>query len=104
MTEEQEAPTVTVEQIRAFIKAQPDDRPLKFDECISDRGCGCVMVHYGKEVLQLECDFSCTFDLWERTYGSNDGTVLAVIETSILNICRLFTEETYGELKRNLGL
>jgi len=40
---------VTKEQFFNFIKAQPDDRELRFSESSTNQPCGCPMIHYAKE-------------------------------------------------------
>jgi hypothetical protein len=50
---------ISKQQIVNFIKAQPADRPVNMQEAGSSCECGCIMVHYGKEVLGLKEVFFC---------------------------------------------
>ena len=39
---------------------QPNDRPLSMNEILSSDKCGCLMVQFAKEVLQIEEPFQAT--------------------------------------------
>lgn len=41
--------TFTLEELKAFINLQPDDRPIDMDQIYGDCGCGCVLVHFGRK-------------------------------------------------------
>jgi hypothetical protein len=51
--------------LKDFINSQPDDRLLNMDQPHSNESCGCILVHYGKEVLQLDKSFGCGLDVIE---------------------------------------
>ena len=55
--------TVTKQQIVDFINAQPASRRVNMSQNYSYESCGCVMVHYGKDVLKLD-NFGCGFNRW----------------------------------------
>lgn len=95
------------QEIIDFIKSQPDDREVDFREYNSDYTCGCVMVHYAKDVLNLP-NVNCGL----RTFFTNndgDYTKVAVLNTCIDDIvCHKVwsgnRKHTYGEVKRLMGL
>jgi len=98
--------TVTRQQIIDFVRAQPNDRPVNMDEnSNNETGCGCVMIHYGREILKLsQNDFEgCGCTVWE---GFN-GDILAKIENrerieKILSV-KLYFRGTYGDIKTKLS-
>lgn len=68
---------VTIKEFHAFIKAQPDDRPIDMGENRDDHPCGCVMVHYGRKYFPGQF-ISCGFYTW-----LGDGETLAEFEKGI---------------------
>lgn len=85
---------VTTKEILDFIDGQPDDRPVNLNENDSTDECGCVMVHYGKEVLGLE-DFVCGF----RRIG--DFIDLEQLINKIVDFDGI-RPKNYGELKKRI--
>ena len=61
--------TVTVQQIKDYVLAQPDDKPVDNYQGRSCEKFGCVMVQYGKEILNLK-DFGCGHYNWEYLKNS----------------------------------
>lgn len=98
---------ITKKDLIEFIMAQPDERPIKMNESTDLHECGCVMVHYGVDVLKRK-GFSCgsvNFFLGE------DGELASLSRAPTCGLeCRLdvmipikFNESlTYGELKKRL--
>jgi len=56
--------TIKRQDIINFIKSQPSDRKVDMNEYKSKTTCGCVMVHYGKEVLDIKDEFICSSASW----------------------------------------
>ena len=91
---------VTKQELIDFVDAQPDDRPVNFKQFYSTKDCGCLMIHFGKEVLNLTNQFWCDNFSWESNCGK-----IAVIEGDnfiFYNIVSNSHVKTYGELKLNL--
>jgi hypothetical protein len=101
-----EVKDITEQEIIDFIKSQPDDRKVDFVDNLSHDKCGCVMVHYGRDVLNLK-DFACSY-LTIKSYPNEKEHVEASLEKNIKEIVGLETwhrqPETYGELKQLMGL
>lgn len=99
--------TITDQEIVDFIKAQPDDRPVRMGQCESSNSCGCIMVHYGREVLHIEEPFICGEDIFR--IASRPLKRPARLERSIFHFFNNNRTEhdemlnlTYGSLKRQL--
>lgn len=99
--------TVTKQELVDWINAQPTDRPVNMSENYSRYETGCVMVQYGKEVLQ-EDDFGCGFFCWEK--NKPDGDRFAIIERNVDIYCVLSQNlsvqhqlrgvKTFGEIQK----
>ena len=97
---------VTKEEILKFIEAQPDDREVYMGDNFSNRRCGCIMIHYGKEVLNIKNRFGCGFSSWELFNNDDDDDLVcyADMDFPITDIAQLDFQGTYGELKNRLNL
>jgi len=97
---------VTKQEILKFIEAQPDDREVYMADNFSHRRCGCIMIHYGKEVLNIKNRFGCGFSSWELLDNDddNDRVCYADMDFPIDEIAPLNFQGTYGELKNKLNL
>lgn len=92
--------TVTKQELIDFVDAQPDDRPVDFNQFYSIEDCGCLMVHFGKEVLKLKGRFSC-----DNTRWIVEGNVLAHLQGENFIFYNIVSDpqvKTYGKLKLNL--
>lgn len=93
--------TITSQEILDFISKQPDDRPINFRENYSDESCGCVMIHYGKDVLKMG-DFSCGYD----TFHDKKSEVYRLENDIFLMLGMKYSNldeiKTYGQLKQHL--
>lgn len=89
--------------LEEFINEQPDERPVDFNEPRArQEDCGCVLIHYGREVLGLRGT------LLAGVYGVRIYNEIEVSET-ISVPDKLFSNravaaginkpETYGELR-----
>jgi hypothetical protein len=91
--------TITIEEMRAYILAQPDDKPVRMREFTSEHNCGCLMVHYGRDVLGFR-DFSCgAVGFYEKVYAGGREAVLKFEMRSLIFRGLNCDAETYGELK-----
>lgn len=91
---------VTKQELIDFVDAQPDDRPIDFQQFYSTEDCGCLMIHFGKEVLNLKGRFYCDNSRWK---GANDTLAYLQGDNFIFyNIVSNSHVKTYGELKLNL--
>lgn len=91
---------VTKQELIDFVDAQPDDRPVDFNQFYSIEDCGCLMVHFGKEVLKLKGRFSC-----DNTRWIVKGNALAHLQDYNFIFYDIVSDhqvKTYGELKLNL--
>lgn len=90
-----------------FIRKQPNNRLVEATESQSCNPVGCVMVHYGKEVLELPQPFNCSFNLW---MARPDLRQVDLAETESRDmavfISKLCSAEVtnYGDVKKNLHL
>lgn len=48
---------ITFQQLKDFINSQPDDRPVDMCQNMNSEECGCVMIHYGRDVLGIPNDY-----------------------------------------------
>lgn len=60
--------TVIFKDFVEWVMKQPEDRPVDMSEIHNHSECGCLMVQYGKEVLNLECPFRCGYDNWTTNF------------------------------------
>lgn len=97
---------VTAQEIKDYVLAQSDDKPVDNNQNSSfgESGCGCIMVQYGRERLGLE-NFGCGFSSWE-----NGTTKLYRIENNEhidyifgLGLGQFLGIKTFGELKQYCG-
>ena len=91
---------VTKQELIDFVDAQPDDRPVNFQQFYSTEDCGCLMIHFGKEVLKLNGRFSC-----DNTRWMVKGNALAHLQGDNFIFHDIVSDhrvETYGKLKLNL--
>jgi hypothetical protein len=106
--------TVTRQNMLDFIKVQPNDRPINFNEVYSDQSCGCLMVHYGKHA---NFDFDCVSSaFWLDTRKRIDNVAASFEEDESGNLISYTDfvppgfisagkfELTYGELKEHLKI
>ena len=92
--------TVTKQELIDFVDAQPDDRHIDFQQFYSTEDCGCLMIHFGKEVLNIKGRFYCDNSRW---MGANHALAHLHGENLIFyNIVSNSQVKTYGELKLNL--
>ena len=91
----------TKEKFIDFVLAQPDDRPISMADIASNEDCGCVMVHFGKEVLGLK-DFACHFDYWY--YHSDLPNLKKIVEikglSDFIRALITYMVRNYGEAKK----
>jgi hypothetical protein len=103
----EEIKNITEQEIIDFIKSQPDDRAVDFADNLSHDKCGCVMVHYGRDILNLK-DFACSFTNIGTFTHQGEEVPQASLEKNIREIVGLETwrrlPDTYGELKQLMGL
>lgn len=88
---------VTKEQFFNFIKSQPDDKELNFNQFTQYSPCGCPMIHYSREVFK-ENDLNVSCRDWYGRRGSyaRFESGFHLIDFSADNIYN------YGELKQHL--
>lgn len=89
--------TVTKNEFFNFIKSQPDDKKLNFDQFTKNASCGCPMIHYSREVFN-ESDLNASGRDWYGKRGS-----YARFEFGF-NLVDFSADHTYnyGELKQHL--
>jgi len=96
---------VTEEQFFNFVKSQPDDRNICFDEYWHDVSCGCPMIHYAREVLNRN-DLNASDHAWY--VETNDETVdahVAQFENDFcLNSFSIFNHIDYTYNCTNYGM
>jgi len=66
-----------------------------------DCDCGCIMLHYGKEVINLKKDFYCGYDI----IASEDGEEQYLFDIDSINFIRLCDKsnvKTYKEAQELL--
>lgn len=92
--------TITREELEDFIMAQSPDRPVNMDEYTSNYECGCVMVHYGKELLGFD-DFKC---MSYGFYSKINNKELAFLTTGIGTIINTPWKDikNYGDIQKYL--
>lgn len=96
------SPTIiTKKDLLKFIEAQPDERHIKMSEFSDTFSCGCVMVHYGREVLKRK-DFSCSSSCFYPDDSASSGHRLENLISRLLPV-KLYERLTYGELKKRLA-
>lgn len=99
---------IQISEIRAFILAQPDDRPVNMEQGIKDSHaiCGCAMVHFAEQYAEennfLPNEISCGF-----CFISFNNEAKLVLTEPIFSLfdATPFTmplAKTYGELKKLL--
>lgn len=99
---------VTHQEIINWVNTQPANRPVTMMENYSRCPIGCVMVQYGKEVLE-EKSFGCGFFCWEK--DNRDGIRFATIEkdTNIYDVLspldmsaqyKIRGAKTFGEIQQ----
>lgn len=83
-------------RILEFISKQHKDRPIKMGESKSYDECGCLMVQFAKEELDIAKDFSCG---WASI--NDDYTLSECVD----EMFPLTTNEnlTYGELRERIA-
>lgn len=93
--------TVTKKDLLKFIEAQPDERRIEMKEFSDVCSCGCVMVHYGREVLKKN-GFGCS-NLY--FYPDDATSISCQLEGRITSLLPVNLKEslTYGELKKRLA-
>jgi hypothetical protein len=101
--------TVTKQQIVDFINVQPASRPVNMRQNYSRDLCGCIMVHYGKEVLKID-DFGCGYNDWSDAIG-NEHYAKIVDEENDITIVDIVGDwrrsgipmRNYGDLQKIVG-
>lgn len=99
---------VSKQELVDFIKSQDDAREVYMRGSNSDYECGCVMVHYAQDVLNVK-NVSCGFYDFISIEPSKDVEVVATLEESIDTtvgdeIWYSSRKITYGEIKKIMGL
>lgn len=97
---------VRIEDFKAWIRKQPDDRPVNMGQCNNWSGaCGCAMVQYGREhdLFGGNDIGGCGYDCW--SYGTGDESLCHEFENN-MTIKNLFDPDkgwrnhtTFGQLK-----
>lgn len=98
---------VTKNEFFNFIKSQPDDKELDFNQFAISTSCGCPMIHYAREILQ-EHNLNASDADW---YGINSKTHKYGTHFKFENGFSLASfmpynyqsRITYGELKQYLS-
>lgn len=90
---------ITKQEIIDFIKSQPDDRPVNMRQMVSTDSCGCFMVHYGKEVLEIKRPFFCGFQDFFNTHYSLEESIFDIVKYNTIGASEF---KTYGEFKKHL--
>lgn len=92
--------------LREFIHEQRNNRPINFtqDHVRSKGQCGCLLVHYAREVLGMKGVIECCFDAVKKPNGQ--WVQPPDVEFSSRAVHRGVTKlpKTYGQLKRVLRL
>jgi hypothetical protein len=91
---------VTAAQLLEFIKMQPDDRKVDLFDNTSNDKCGCIMVHYGKDILGIRKHFECGASSWfdfDSTLAELDTCIDDIIGIELMGF-----QGTYGELKTKI--
>ena len=90
--------TITTKEIYDFINNQPPKRKINFKQSFSWDSCGCLMVHYGKEVLKIHQEFSC------GEYAIGDDCHLKQQLSTMLcaKYDTLYRINTYGKLQQHI--
>lgn len=95
--------TVTLEQLREYAMAQPDERPINFYDNHNIHPCGCLMVHYGREYLP---EFGvCGFWGWGDPLLDAEDVALLADGRDIRDLVpfEMWSDiRTYGQLKQHL--
>lgn len=86
---------ITNQEFIDFINSQPDNRSIDMLDDNGD-GCGCVMIHYGQDVLKYSRPSAGTVCIWEK--NNFDETVVQM-EKDIFN----FIPNSYWESIKNYG-
>lgn len=68
--------TVTLEELREYIFAQPNDREVKMWQAYKSNPCGCAMVHYGKD-NGFDFDYTNLLKGWQ---GEDQTEILVALE------------------------
>lgn len=93
---------ITNKEMFDFINSQPRDRKIHMDENRSSCDCGCIAIHFGKEVLGLE-NFGAGFYYLEKLDGFGYNDPVVEYKRGFLSLapskCR---EVTYGEIQDRL--
>lgn len=94
---------ISIEDIKDFIFKQSDDRPLNMTENKSYNDCGCIMVHYGKDILNIKEPFSCGAARIGENFHIYGG--LCKLHWTVANwfVNYEASPKTYGELKKFLN-
>jgi hypothetical protein len=53
--------TITKQELIDYINSQPDDKRVDMRQCSVLGNCGCVMVQYSKEILNITDPFWCGY-------------------------------------------
>lgn len=100
--------TVTKQEIVDFINGQPQSRPVDMRENFFDEPCGCVMVHYGKEMLKFD-KFGCGYKTWhpldsfEKIAEISDSTITGILGDYHRALRQNISMNTYGDLQKILA-
>lgn len=92
-----------IEALFDFVNNQEDDRPINMRAADSTRECGCILVHFGKEVAKIGNTFTVGYIHGETLNGlegfeftSDKETPFFITNCCAANVCN------YGEAKRIL--
>jgi uncharacterized radical SAM superfamily Fe-S cluster-containing enzyme len=96
--------TISIKDFAAFIESQPDERKINMHEFdpkfFPGRNiCGCVMVHYGREILKIKEDFACGNTDFYIVYG-DEAKIIAKLPFGIVSIVGSATN--YQQAKERL--
>lgn len=95
------AVTVTQQQFEDFIMSQDDNREIDMKEVDCEANCGCIMIHYGKEKLNIN-SFQCSFSEFS-VERENILSPVAKFENSFISSfiveCSAENVKTYKEAK-----
>jgi hypothetical protein len=95
---------ISIKDFAAFIEAQPDEREIRMEQFdskffVGEGFCGCVMIHYGKEVLKIKESFACGNTDF-LTFEGDESKVVAKLPFTIPTI--VGSPENYGQAKNYL--
>ena len=87
---------INILELKEFALSQPDDREVRMNEDKSSDPCGCLMVHFAKDVLNFSGEFTCATCLIHGEDGMVclSDSIFSLIPNNWENI------KNYGDLKK----